>query len=70
MIKTCEYVVVEPQVGGKNGGGAVLARFGLTLVERYRVIERLAEQATRKELLVLLADVGVVPQGITNREIP
>ena len=49
---------VERQVGGKNGGGAILTPFGLSLVERYRKIERSVESAAHKELLELLVDMG------------
>jgi molybdate transport system regulatory protein len=56
--RICERAAVEPQAGGRNGGGTVLTPLGLTLVERYRVIERLAESAAREELLALSADMG------------
>ena len=51
-------VAVERQIGGKNGGGAILTPFGLSLVARYRKIERSAESAAHKELLELLADMS------------
>jgi molybdate transport system regulatory protein len=54
----CKRAAVERQVGGKNGGGAILTPFGLSLVARYRNIERSAESAAHKELLALLADMG------------
>jgi molybdate transport system regulatory protein len=50
--------VVERQTGGKNGGGAVLTPFGLSLVARYRKIERAAASAVRKELAALRTDLG------------
>ncbi len=53
----CGRPAVERQTGGKNGGGAVLTPFGLSLVTRYRKIERSAETAARKELLALRADM-------------
>jgi molybdate transport system regulatory protein len=56
--RICGRVVVERQVGGKNGGGAILTPFGLSVVARYRKIERSAESAAHKELLELLADMG------------
>jgi molybdate transport system regulatory protein len=56
--RICRRAAVERQVGGKNGGGAILTPFGLSLVARYRKIERTAESAARKELLALLADMG------------
>src|ERR1700739_4609282 len=52
--RICGRAVVERQVGG----GAILTPFGLSLVSRYRKIERCAESAARKELLALLADMG------------
>ena len=51
-------VAVERQIGGKNGGGAILTPFGLSLVARYQKIERSAESAAHRELLELLADMG------------
>ena len=56
--RICQRAAVERQTGGKNGGGAVLTPFGLSLVERYRKIERSAESAARKELQALRADIG------------
>jgi molybdate transport system regulatory protein len=56
--RICRRAAVERQVGGKNGGGAILTPFGLSLVARYRKIERSAESAAHKELLELLADMG------------
>ena len=56
--RICGRAAVERQVGGKNGGGAILTPFGLSLVARYRKIERSAERAARKELLALRADMG------------
>jgi molybdate transport system regulatory protein len=57
--RICKRAAVERQTGGKNGGGASLTPFGLSLVTRYRKIERSAESAARKELLALRADIGV-----------
>ena len=56
--RVCGRAAVERQAGGKNGGGAVLTPFGVSLVARYRKIERSAESAARKELLALRADIG------------
>jgi hypothetical protein len=56
--RICRRTAVERQAGGKNGGGAILTPFGLSLVARYRKIERSAESAARKELLALRADIG------------
>jgi molybdate transport system regulatory protein len=55
--RICRRAAVERQVGGKNGGGAILTPFGLSLVARYRKIECSIESAARKELLALLADM-------------
>ena len=49
---------VERQTGGRNGGGAVLTPFGISLVARYRKIERDAASAARKELQALRSDIG------------
>src|SRR5260221_11458050 len=56
--RICRQAAVERQTGGKNGGGAVLTAFGLSLVARYRKIERDAASAGRKELLALRTDIG------------
>jgi molybdate transport system regulatory protein len=58
MNRLCGRAAVERQVGGKNGGGAILTPFGLSLVAHYRKIERSAVSAAHKELLELLADMG------------
>lgn len=56
--RICGQPAVERQTGGKNGGGAVLTAFGISLVARYRKIERAAATAVRKELAALRADIG------------
>ena len=56
--RICRQAVVARQTGGKNGGGPILTPFGLSLITRYRKIERSAESAARKELLALRADIG------------
>ena len=48
--RICRQAAVERQTGGKNGGGAALTPFGISLVARYRKIERDAASAVRKEL--------------------
>jgi molybdate transport system regulatory protein len=54
----CRQSAVERQTGGKNGGGAVLTPFGLSLVARYRRIERNAATAVRRELQMLQSQIG------------
>jgi molybdate transport system regulatory protein len=56
--RICRQAAVARQTGGKNGGGAALTPFGLSLVARYRKIEREAASAVRKELLGLQSDIG------------
>jgi molybdate transport system regulatory protein len=56
--RICRQAAVERQTGGKNGGGAVLTPFGLSLVKRYRKIERDATSAARKELRALRSEIG------------
>src|SRR5881394_2384209 len=56
--RICKRAAVERQTGGKNGGGAVLTPFGLSLVARYRKIQRSAESAARKELMALRTEIG------------
>src|SRR6202165_5158364 len=54
--RICRQAAVERQTGGKNGGGALLTPFGMSLVARYRKIERDAASAVRKDLLALRTD--------------
>jgi len=56
--RICNQPAVERQTGGKNGGGAALTPFGLSLVARYRKIERDAASAVRKDLHALRSDIG------------
>jgi molybdate transport system regulatory protein len=56
--RICRQAAVERQTGGKNGGGAMLTPFGISLVARYRKIERDAASAVRKELQALRTDIG------------
>jgi molybdate transport system regulatory protein len=56
--RICGRDAVERQAGGKNGGGAVLTPFGVSLIARYRKIEGAAAGAVRKELAALRADIG------------
>src|ERR1700681_2213263 len=56
--RICRHAAVERQTGGKNGAGAILTPFGMSLVARYRKIERDAASAVRKDLLALRTDIG------------
>src|SRR5690349_4290214 len=56
--RICRQPAVERQTGGKNGGGAALTPFGVSLVARYRKIERDAASAARKELAALRSEIG------------
>ena len=56
--RICRQAAVERQTGGKNGGGAMLTPFGISLVARYRKIERDAASAVKKELAALRSDIG------------
>jgi molybdate transport system regulatory protein len=56
--RICRQAAVERQTGGKNGGGAVLTAFGISLVTHYRKIERDAASAARKELQALRREIG------------
>jgi molybdate transport system regulatory protein len=60
--RICRQAAVERQTGGKNGGGAVLTPFGLSLVARYRKIERAAASAVRKDLQALRSDIAAGPK--------
>ena len=52
--RICRQAAVERQ----TGGGAMLTPFGLSLVARYRKIERDAASAVKKELAALSSDIG------------
>jgi molybdate transport system regulatory protein len=56
--RICGRPAVATQEGGKHGGGAKLTPFGLSLIARYRKIERSVKSAVRRELLALRADIG------------
>jgi molybdate transport system regulatory protein len=56
--RLCRHAAVERQTGGRNGGGAILTPFGMSLVARYRKIERDAASAVRKELAALQTDIA------------
>src|ERR1700737_3798974 len=68
--RICRHPAVERQTGGKNGGGAVLTPFGISLVGRYRKIERDAASAVRKELQALQTDIGRAKKSARRAERP
>lgn len=50
------HPVVEPQRGGKQGGGAVLSEFGEELLTRFRAMELRVADALKADLDWLLAN--------------
>ena len=48
---------VASQAGGRKGGGATLTPLGLSLVARYRAMERAAAQATQADLAAMIAEL-------------
>jgi molybdate transport system regulatory protein len=58
LNRICGCAVIEPEKGGKDGGGSMLTPFGLSLIDRYRSIEHSVAQAAREELLGLRAYIG------------
>lgn len=50
--------VVISKTGGKKGGGAVLTPLGLSLISRYRAMERAAEAATESHLAALAKEAS------------
>jgi molybdate transport system regulatory protein len=59
----CGCKAVARRIGGKNGGGTVLTPFGVSLVARYRKIERIAARAVQQDLLKLQSDIGPVKKS-------
>lgn len=57
LNRTFGRAVVESHSGGKRGGGASLTPFGLTLIARYRAIERAAREAAAPHLKALQDEV-------------
>lgn len=49
--------VLDTQKGGKSGGGASLTPTGLTLIARYRAIERAAIAAAAPHIEALVAEI-------------
>jgi molybdate transport system regulatory protein len=64
--RICRQAAVERQTGGKNGGGAALTPFGLSLVARYRKIERDAASAVHKDLVALRSDIGKPKKSVSR----
>ncbi|MCV0387735.1 MAG: winged helix-turn-helix domain-containing protein [Nitrobacter sp.] len=56
----CGSKAVAQRIGGRNGGGTVLTPSGVSLVARYRKIERIAAHAVQQDLLELQSDIGPV----------
>jgi molybdate transport system regulatory protein len=56
--RICKRTAVERWEGGKHGGGAMLTPFGVSLVARYRKIERLVGSAVHRELIALRGDTA------------
>lgn len=50
--------VVEPKSGGRKGGGATLTPLGLSLISRYRAMERAATAAIQPHLQALDGEIG------------
>ena len=55
--------VVETQLGGMRGGGAVLTELGHDVIARYRAIERSAARANASDLAAL--DAAQAPRRAT-----
>jgi molybdate transport system regulatory protein len=49
--------VVRTTTGGLGGGSATLTEFGLSVIRRYRAMERSAQRAIAKELAALERDL-------------
>ncbi len=58
LNETFGQPVVESKSGGKKGGGAVLTSLGLTIISRYRAIERAAATAAEGHVEALNAEVA------------
>ncbi len=50
--------VVESRSGGRKGGGATLTPLGLSLISRYRAMERAAAAATAPHLAALSEEIA------------
>jgi len=61
LNKTFGSPVIEPKIGGKQGGGATLTPLGLSLVTRYRAMEKAARAATKAHFEALAIEVPKAP---------
>lgn len=50
--------VVDSKSGGKKGGGATLTPLGLSLISRYRAMERASAAASESHLAALNAEIS------------
>lgn len=57
--------VLKPKTGGRKGGGAELTPLGLSLISRYRAIERAATAAASAQLAALSDALPPQPQPPT-----
>ena len=57
MNKLFGKPLVAAQTGGKHGGGAQLTAVGLTVVTRFRAIERAARAAAAPQMAALQAEI-------------
>ncbi|MCA0432296.1 MAG: winged helix-turn-helix domain-containing protein [Proteobacteria bacterium] len=55
--------VLMPKTGGRKGGGAALTPLGLTLISRYRAIERAAMVAAESHMKALDAEIPELRAG-------
>jgi molybdate transport system regulatory protein len=62
----CGRETVDRQIGGKNGGGTGLTPFGVSLVARYRKIERVAAGAVEEDLRQLQSDIRSIKESRTG----
>ena len=57
MNKLFGKPLVAAQTGGKHGGGAQLTAVGMTVVTRFRAIERAALAAAAPQMAALQAEI-------------
>jgi molybdate transport repressor ModE-like protein len=61
--RICKRTAVARWEGGKGGGGAMLTPFGVSLVARYRNVERLVESAPTR----ICSRCGLMPMQHRRR---